>query len=285
MKLIHLLGFSVIAGAVGCASTTPPSELVNARSAYKGANEGQASQLAPADVHAAKQTLKVAEHSFDENGDSDETKDIAYAAQRRAEYADVKARTAAARQQQREANAREQSLRDQLAKANANQLANTRQALENERMQREDAERRAREANSELSKIASVRSDARGLVISLSGSVLFTSGKSALLPAAKKRLEQVAHVLNQQDPKAKLRIEGYTDSTGSAAVNERLSQARADTVRSFLVSQGIAADRIEATGMGPSNPIADNTSAEGRANNRRVEIIVQSSKDTGGNIR
>ena len=69
-------------------------------------------------------------------------------------------------------------------------------------------------------------------------------------------------------------VEGHTDSQGAAAFNQDLSQKRAESVRSYLVSHGIAADRITAQGFGPSRAVADNTSAEGRANNRRVEIVV-----------
>ena len=69
-------------------------------------------------------------------------------------------------------------------------------------------------------------------------------------------------------------IEGYTDSKGSQSRNIDLSQRRAESVRSYLISRGLPADRVVAKGMGPDRPIADNTSAEGRANNRRVEIVV-----------
>ena len=70
-------------------------------------------------------------------------------------------------------------------------------------------------------------------------------------------------------------VEGHTDSQGADAMNQELSQKRAESVRTYLVSRGIAADRITAQGFGPSRPIADNTSPEGRANNRRVEIVVK----------
>jgi outer membrane protein OmpA-like peptidoglycan-associated protein len=69
-------------------------------------------------------------------------------------------------------------------------------------------------------------------------------------------------------------VEGYTDSQGSVASNQDLSQRRAQSVRDYLVSRGIAGDRITGQGFGPGRPIADNASAEGRANNRRVEIVV-----------
>ena len=113
----------------------------------------------------------------------------------------------------------------------------------------------------------------RGVVITLSGAVLFASGKSELLAIAKEKLNEVHKVLKDQGS-PKLRIEGHTDSVGSAEENKKLSLARAESVKSHLVSQGYPADRIKAVGLGPDKPVADNTSAEGRANNRRVEMIV-----------
>ena len=73
-------------------------------------------------------------------------------------------------------------------------------------------------------------------------------------------------------------VEGHTDSQGTAASNQELSEKRAQAVRDYLVSRGIAADRIKSQGFGPTRPIGENSSAEGRANNRRVEIVVQPSK-------
>jgi outer membrane protein OmpA-like peptidoglycan-associated protein len=113
------------------------------------------------------------------------------------------------------------------------------------------------------------------MVITLSGSVLFTSGSATLLPAAQLKLNDVADALTQQDPESTMVVEGHTDSQGSAASNQDLSQRRAQAVRDYLVSRGIAGDRVTSQGFGPSRSIADNASAEGRANNRRVEIVVQ----------
>ena len=113
------------------------------------------------------------------------------------------------------------------------------------------------------------------MVITLSGSVLFTSGKSDLLPAAQLKLNDVAKALTEQDPDSKMVVEGHTDSQGAAAFNQELSQERAQSVRDYLVSRGIAGDRITAEGFGPSRSIADNATPEGRANNRRVEIVVK----------
>lgn len=125
-----------------------------------------------------------------------------------------------------------------------------------------------------LEEIAKVKEESRGMVITLSGAVLFTSGKSDLLPIARDKLDKVAEVLQEQDPNKKFVVEGHTDSVGSEENNRRLSQDRADAVRSYLVSRGVPASQISAVGKGESSPVADNKTPDGRANNRRVEIVV-----------
>ena len=113
------------------------------------------------------------------------------------------------------------------------------------------------------------------MVITLSGSVLFASAKSDLLPDAQMKLNDVAKALSEQDPDSRIVVEGFTDSQGGVAFNQNLSQSRADSVRVYLVSHGIASDRVTSQGFGLAQPIADNGTAEGRANNRRVQIVVQ----------
>jgi outer membrane protein OmpA-like peptidoglycan-associated protein len=114
-------------------------------------------------------------------------------------------------------------------------------------------------------------------VITLSGSVLFATGKSELLPIAKDKLNEVAKALKDQGFKSII-VEGHTDSRGNAQKNEELSFARAESVRSHLVSQGLPADKVRATGLGSGRPVAANETPEGRANNRRVEIVVEPQK-------
>jgi outer membrane protein OmpA-like peptidoglycan-associated protein len=111
------------------------------------------------------------------------------------------------------------------------------------------------------------------MVITLSGSVLFASNKDALLPGAQDRLGMVADALKTQDDR-EIIVEGHTDSQGSADSNQGLSERRARSVATFLISRGVRGDQIRSAGLGLSKPIADNGTAEGRANNRRVEIIV-----------
>jgi len=123
--------------------------------------------------------------------------------------------------------------------------------------------------------VQNVKHDERGTVITLSGSVLFASAKYELLGSAQEALTHVADALSKSDPDSKLVVQGYTDSQGSESYNMTLSKNRAESVRSFLTAHGISPDRITAEGFGPASPVADNGTAEGRANNRRVEIIVQ----------
>lgn len=124
-----------------------------------------------------------------------------------------------------------------------------------------------------LEKVADVKKEARGTVITLNGALLFMTSETTLLPSAQDRLREVAHALKETFH-GQVVVEGHMDSTGLPAANQQLSQQRAEAVRAFLVSEGVAADRIRAVGLGQSRPVADNATAEGRAHNRRVEIVV-----------
>ena len=99
----------------------------------------------------------------------------------------------------------------------------------------------------------------------------FGTGSSRLLPGAAAKLDEVVNAAKQV-PDMNVTVTGYTDSTGNAQSNVRLSQARADAVKAYLVSQGVAATRVSTVGKGAANPIADNATVDGRAKNRRVEI-------------
>jgi outer membrane protein OmpA-like peptidoglycan-associated protein len=114
------------------------------------------------------------------------------------------------------------------------------------------------------------------MVITLSGSVLFATNQSALLPGAQARLDDVAGALMAAKERNVL-VEGHTDSRGGRDANIALSQRRAEAVRSYLMSRGYPSDKIAARGIGQERPVAENGTAEGRANNRRVEIVVERS--------
>lgn len=125
---------------------------------------------------------------------------------------------------------------------------------------------------SQLNAVLQTTDSPRGLVVNM-GDVLFETAKYALSTDAKLKLARLSGVILSH-PGLNLAIEGHTDSTGTDEFNLKLSQQRAETVREFLISQGLTAGTVTAAGMGPANPIADNATAAGRQQNRRVEIIV-----------
>ena len=287
--------------AIACATITP-IELTNARVAYARASSGPAAQLLPADLHKARVVLDAAEKSFVDEKASQNTIDLAYIADRTIQTVEAQARTALAEQTLTKAKQDYLDKQAQSAKKTQATLVKTRQQLTDaQRGQAQEAEqlgvaRAARdeadtkaaaseqralaseqkttEANDALAKLAA-KDEERGRVITLSGGVLFRSNDATLLPGAETRLDEVAVALiaNGQP----VGIEGYTDSRGSQSRNMDLSQRRAESVRSYLIARGLSADQVVAKGMGPDRPIADNSSAEGRANNRRVEIVVAKS--------
>lgn len=287
-KFIAPLSVACMFTALGCAEAVP-KELADARAAYDRASHGPAAQLSPADLHAAETSLNDAERAFEDDGNTQTTRDLAYMAERRAQIAEVHARTSAANataerlaaQQAKARDARYGQMEQQLNETQQ-ELAQRQAALAQEQARRAEAEQRARQAMNDLARVAAVKEEARGTVITLSGSVLFESGKSELRPVAEARLGQVAQALTEADPDSQIVVQGYTDSQGSQKFNEKLSLDRAESVRSFLVTRGVAADRIRAEGLGPANPVADNKSPEGRANNRRVEIVVSPSGASKG---
>jgi outer membrane protein OmpA-like peptidoglycan-associated protein len=152
-------------------------------------------------------------------------------------------------------------------------LARSETELLAEKQARRDAEQKLTATLQAMSDLQSVKEEARGLVITLSGAVLFASGKSVLLPAAQRALNDVAEAL-KASPNRAITVEGHTDSQGTNASNQELSRRRGEAVRAYLVSRGVAAAGITSAGFGPDRPIADNATTEGRANNRRVEIVL-----------
>jgi outer membrane protein OmpA-like peptidoglycan-associated protein len=112
----------------------------------------------------------------------------------------------------------------------------------------------------------------RGLVLTL-GDTLFATGKSELKSGATANLDRVTAFLNEY-PKRTAAIEGYTDSMGSEEMNQSLSQRRADAVKGYLVGQGVGTARLSSSGRGENSPVADNESAAGRQQNRRVEVVI-----------
>ncbi len=265
--MIYLITIIFAGLLVSCSASLPPQELVSARQAYQQASTtGQTAQLVPAELHKAQTALDAAEKSFLEDPDSYRTRDLAYVADRKSKMAEALAVTAAENNETAKAKKDYEATQAEIMKKTNDQLVISQKA-------QVDAEKAAADAQAELAKLAAVKEEARGLVITLSGSVLFGSNESVLLPSALDRLNKVADALLTTKDR-KLTVEGYTDSQGSSSYNMVLSQKRADVVRTYLISRGYPSDQIQAQGIGEESPVANNTTAEGRANNRRVEIVV-----------
>jgi outer membrane protein OmpA-like peptidoglycan-associated protein len=261
----------------GCSVTLAPPELLQARASYERAAAGPAGQLKPDELHEAKEALDAAQAFFDKNGDTPDAKDTAYAAGVKAEQAEADAATVIALKERDDAQKLAQSQTLSGMRSAQRELAHTKQELESERVKRVEAERKAAQAMADLQRIAAVKQESRGMVITLSGAVLFPSGEASLLPGAMVKLNEVADALTKSNPESRILVEGHTDSQGKIDFNQDLSLRRGQAVRDYLVSRGMASDRITAQGLGSSRPIASNSNPEGRANNRRVEIVVQPS--------
>lgn len=173
-------------------------------------------------------------------------------------------------EQRDEATRREREAREE---ADAARRLTEAQASEIELARREaNLATQAAESLRRRLELLELRQTDRGVVMTL-GDVLFESGQTELAPGARSNLEDVVEML-QTEPDKRIRIEGHTDSTGPASVNQRISQQRADAVGRELITMGIAADRIQAVGMGEDFPISSNESSEGRSRNRRVDVIL-----------
>jgi len=124
----------------------------------------------------------------------------------------------------------------------------------------------------QFNRVLPTRDTPRGLVVNM-GDVLFDTGKSDLRPPAREALARLAGVVSNY-PSLHLDIEGHTDSTGTVDFNQTLSEKRANAVRDYLISQGLSPESLAAVGLGQDNPVADNSTAAGRQQNRRVEIVI-----------
>jgi outer membrane protein OmpA-like peptidoglycan-associated protein len=281
MKISTIAVVSSFLAVTACAASTPTPELVNARQAYDRARTDPSASLVPDSVLSAKQSLDQAEAMHDKDPQSDAERSYSYVAQRRAELALTLGENARTKQQADAAAAHYTELQDKLRTSAVAQLGAERSQVNQLGSQLAQtqtglaaAEARAARAMESLNKIAQVKEEARGMVITLSGQVLFVTGKSELLPAARDQLDQVAVALKDQGDVKPMVVEGYTDSVGSDVTNQKLSKDRAEAVRAYLVSKGVPSEKITSVGKGESNPVASNDTPEGRANNRRVEIIV-----------
>lgn len=184
---------------------------------------------------------------------------------------------------QRARKEKEDALQKEAESARTAQLATeeadqARRLAESRASEAEFARREADLASQQISSLTrqlenlQLRQTESGVVVTL-GDVLFASGEVELVEGGQSSLEEVVDLL-QTEPDKQIRVEGHTDSRGDAEANVLLSEQRAQAVRQALINLGVAADRITALGMGEDFPIASNDDEEGRAQNRRVDVIL-----------
>jgi outer membrane protein OmpA-like peptidoglycan-associated protein len=196
--------------------------------------------------------------------------EMAEAKRKADEEARRQAELTAAREAQMKAEAEAAALR---AKAEQDALEAKGEAarLEAQRAEREQQALRA-SLLAQLNRILATQDTPRGLVVTMAD-VLFDTGKYDLRPQTREQLARLAGTILAH-PGLNLQIEGHTDSTGSDELNQRLSEQRAESTREYLIGQGMSPGNITARGFGKSMPVADNSTADGRQKNRRVEIII-----------
>lgn len=277
MKQKLSLTGAVMALALGaCASAPQPNAALETARAQVSAAQADpnVAQYDPLDLQAARQDLSEAEAANSQRHEAD-VDQLAYLAAQTARLAQARAaakaddaRVAQGQAErdriQAEARAREANV----ALAQRNQaLAQRNQALE----QRNQANEQTAQLQAEIAQMKAKQTD-RGLVLTL-GDVLFDTGRATLNPGAALRLDRLASFLNEH-PDRRVQIEGFTDSVGSDAYNQDLSERRAEAVKSALVARGIDSSRISTEGYGKAFPVASNSDSGGRQLNRRVEVVI-----------
>jgi outer membrane protein OmpA-like peptidoglycan-associated protein len=291
-----------------------PLEVYEARNAVAIAEKSGAQQYAPDALRKAQQSLANAESLLKSKGDkktiiqnardavqtSADARSISLKRENdekvAAEQAAQAAATAAAQaKQQQEAAARQQAEMQRLeaerdaaqqaaaraqADAQALQSAQAAAAAQARAKQAQDAAAQAELQQQQLraallaqfNRVLPTTDTPRGLKVNMAD-VLFAFGKYELQPAAREALAKFSGIVIAH-PGLHLSVEGYTDSVGTDAFNQTLSEQRANAVRDYLVQQGLDPSSITATGFGKANPVASNDTADGRQQNRRVEIII-----------
>lgn len=272
-----------------------PLEMYEARNAVEIAKARGAEKYAPEIFSKAQGSLQIAENALISNTDknavsstarqtvqfSEDARILAVQRQEQERIENERAAAAAKAKEEAEAKAAAEAA-EAKRKADAElaaQEAQTQAADLQKRAAMEQAEREKQEKLDlrrrlldQFNRVLPTTDTPRGLVVNM-GDVLFNSGKADLQPEAREALAKLSGIVLNY-PSLRLTIEGYTDSTGSAEFNQTLSEKRAQAVGDYLVKQGLSSDFLVAKGLGMSNPVADNSTTEGRKKNRRVEIVV-----------
>jgi outer membrane protein OmpA-like peptidoglycan-associated protein len=259
----HLIALAV-AGALlsACASTPPHSDRVDqAQAEIQTLSADPLSQQAAArDLDEARARLQDAQNALAAHQPMPVVDHLAYLAQRHAEAGLARVQAEHARADL--AHAQQERTQILLA-ARAREAQNAQNQVQATRAE-------LTQAQQELAALKAKPTD-RGMVVTL-GDVLFDTGQATLKPGADLQIDRLAAFLKEH-PQTKIMIEGHTDSVGSDAYNDALSQRRADAVAHALIVRGVDSDDVHSIGRGKSFPVATNDTAAGRQQNRRVEVV------------
>ncbi|HXN24103.1 MAG TPA: OmpA family protein [Candidatus Dormibacteraeota bacterium] len=184
----------------------------------------------------------------------------------------AKAEAEQAKAEAERAKAEAQSAAERAAKEKTEAEAETAKARQSAAQAEQEKAQLREQLRQQLNLVLETRETARGLIVNMSD-VLFDTGKYTLKPGAREKLAKISGIIIAH-PGLKLEIEGHTDSVGGDEFNQRLSEQRANTVREYLLTQGVKGDAVTSRGFGKARPVASNDTVAGRQMNRRVELVV-----------
>jgi len=264
-----LVAVAVAATIAACASAPQRSEqLEQARAeVQKLTQDPLAQQAAGRDLEAARKSMQQAETALQQKQPPAVVDHYAYLARRHAEAGEARVSEQHSRQEMAQAEGDRNKI---LMDSRAREANNAQAQAANARDQASAAQAQLANAQQQLADLQAKQTD-RGVVVTL-GDVLFDTGQATLKPGATLAMNRLATFLSS-NPQTKILIEGHTDSRGSDEYNEGLSERRARAVATELQSRGISADQLQTLGRGKAYPVASNDTAEGRQQNRRVEIV------------
>ncbi len=266
--LFAVAATSLLLGACASAPVVPQGAAETRTKLSSLQSDANLAQRAPAALKEAEAAVRVAEQPITKK-ETDLGAYRVYMADRKVEIAKARASTKYAEDQRvKLADERDASrLESRTQEADA-----ARAEAKSARNEADAASDAVDEMQKQIDALQAEATD-RGLVLTL-GDVLFATGRSEVKVGATSNLNKLVSFLNKY-PDRNVQIEGYTDNVGSEDSNQGLSQRRAESVKSYLVQQGISAARLSAVGMGESQPVADNSTESGRQQNRRVVAVIE----------